>query len=194
MGENPDIAAVGAYMQPIDDHGKPSGNVMTYPVRAADCSSSLRMGFAAPIGNPSAMIRKSAAISIGAYRPLFRQAADFDFWLRLVEVNRIANLPEVLVGYRIHTGSSTQSGRFTQLLNAIFARVAADARRAGREDPLTNLDSISIRTLSQLQIEAVSMQQHYEVLYDLASRGKSLLEAINCLKFSRDLANSTPAL
>ena len=48
------------------------------------------------------MMRKAIAQRVGLYRPAFQGAEDYDLWLRMSEVSKIANLPERLLQYRVH--------------------------------------------------------------------------------------------
>ena len=53
------------------------------------------------------MFRKSAYEKVGGYRPEYEPAEDLDLWMRLAEVGAVANLPEVLLKYRVHPHSTT---------------------------------------------------------------------------------------
>jgi hypothetical protein len=55
--------------------------------------------------HPAVTIRKSAFQLSGAYREGFRHAEDLDLFLRLAEVGKVANLPDVLLSYRQHLDS-----------------------------------------------------------------------------------------
>jgi hypothetical protein len=55
--------------------------------------------------HPAVSIRKTALQKVGAYREGFRHAEDLDLFLRLAEVGRVANLPDVLLSYRQHLDS-----------------------------------------------------------------------------------------
>ncbi|HUY31711.1 MAG TPA: glycosyltransferase [Pirellulales bacterium] len=54
------------------------------------------------LSHPAAMIRRAALVELSGYRPPFYGAEDKDLWLRLAERGRLANLPEVLMKYRVH--------------------------------------------------------------------------------------------
>ena len=51
------------------------------------------------------MARRSALSAVGGYRAEFPHVEDLDLFLRLGEVGRLANLPEVLLDYRVHLAS-----------------------------------------------------------------------------------------
>jgi glycosyltransferase involved in cell wall biosynthesis len=57
------------------------------------------------IVHPSVMMRREAVERVGAYRFIHQWAEDLDLFLRLAEVGRVANVPEVLFHYRMHSHS-----------------------------------------------------------------------------------------
>jgi hypothetical protein len=69
-----------------------------------------------------------------------QHAEDYDLWLRLAEVGRIANLPDVLLSYRLHAGAASARNNVAQVLAALAARGAARLRRSGKPDPLGAAD------------------------------------------------------
>src|SRR6266540_1177188 len=54
------------------------------------------------------MMRRAAVQAVGGYHAEFEPAEDFDLWLRLSEVGRLANLPEVLMKDRQHARSFSE--------------------------------------------------------------------------------------
>jgi hypothetical protein len=59
-------------------------------------------GFGGSLPHPSLMVRTDEIKELGGYREEFPVAEDVDLLLRLAEVGRLANLPDVLVRYRDH--------------------------------------------------------------------------------------------
>jgi GT2 family glycosyltransferase len=51
------------------------------------------------------MMRREAVDRVGGYRERYKHVEDLDLFLRLAEVGRLHNLPEVLLKYRKHLGS-----------------------------------------------------------------------------------------
>jgi hypothetical protein len=86
--------------------------------------------------HPSVMIRRDALLKVGSYRALVgRLAQDYDLWLRLAEVGRLANLPDVYLGYRVHHRQSSVNKLFSQRRAAEIYRLLAKQRREqGIED------------------------------------------------------------
>lgn len=81
------------------------------------------------IVHPSAMMRRASLLKVGGYREQFNSAEDLDLWLRIAEIGYVANLPNVLIHYRIHSGSISATSGATQRLSARNACETAWARR-----------------------------------------------------------------
>ena len=75
-----------------------------------------------PLPHTSAMIRRDAFARVGLYDESYRTAQDYEAWLRLSEVGRVAMLEEPLVEYHIHAGSVSAARRFRQAINGYRAR------------------------------------------------------------------------
>ena len=87
------------------------------------------------IVNPTVMMRKSAVLQVGGYRQGYDYGAeDYDLFLRLAEIGSLANLPEVLLNYRVHVGSLTFARAAYQDQMAFKALEEAWTRR-GRSTP-----------------------------------------------------------
>ena len=61
------------------------------------------------------MMRKEAVLAVGAYRREFQWAEDMDLFLRLAEIGKLANLPDVLLQYRQHPDSVNRSRQKEQI-------------------------------------------------------------------------------
>jgi hypothetical protein len=85
--------------------------------------------------HPTMVLRRDLVLRLGGYRRAFESAEDYDLWLRLIEHADMANLPNVLVQYRIHSQSVTREHTFRQRYRALVARFAARRRRRGGGDP-----------------------------------------------------------
>ncbi len=77
------------------------------------------------LNHPSVMYRKSAVLKVGGYREFFKNAEDYDLWLRLLSANyEIANLSQPLLRYNLSLGGATISKRWVQY---IYHRMAQHA-------------------------------------------------------------------
>ncbi len=197
MLRHPGIAVVGSYAQPIDEEGQSKRDLLEYPVTVAACKSIINDSLVAPINNPSAMIRREVFQELQGYRPQFRYAADLDFWLRLSEKHDMANLPEVLLGYRLHGKNLTVQRNFEQLLHAHLAKHAARFRSRQEPEPAMESDELALADITRFSL---SDEELLGVLRDLFMsalggsriKGKSkssLHKAIACLNWARRIAD-----
>ena len=81
------------------------------------------------LNHPSVMMRRSAVESVGGYHVEFMPAEDLDLWLRLGEVGRLTNLPDVLLKYRQHEASFSERHQRLQLERSAAAVLEACRRR-----------------------------------------------------------------
>jgi len=126
----PDCVAVGASMFIID----PDGDAVRTALWSTD-HSTIQTKMLRGIGgipHPTAMIRRSALMQVGYYRKEMQYAEDLDLWLRLGEIGRLHNLPEILLWYREHAGSISATQRESQI-GAIQQAVYAAHQRRGLE-------------------------------------------------------------
>lgn len=78
-----------------------------------------------PICHPTAIFRKNEFLAVGGYREVSMLAEDLDLWLRMGEQGKIGNLSDVLVKYRQHSASLSESKQLQQL--AVMHRVVLEA-------------------------------------------------------------------
>ena len=102
LEQHPRHALVGCHTQIIDEQGRPVG-LRRYPTSAAQIRRVITRYN--PIAHPGAMLRRSAVNEVGPYDADYPRCQDYELWLRLAERYDLANLDEVLIGYRI---SATQ--------------------------------------------------------------------------------------
>lgn len=193
MNKYDEIAAIGGAMRFIDGEGKPTGASCSYPLTSEACREQLANSTVPPIANPTAMIRKAAFDKIGGYRLQFRKAPDLDFWLRLDEQFKLANLPDPLVDYRSHGENMTHRQRFAQALEAEIARQAALLRRSRRPDPVDGWTRLDLDTLQAFAMPDEEKSRAYRALFDaaLANFGKTRDEAY--LRLAQDCLARLPA-
>jgi hypothetical protein len=80
------------------------------------------------------MFRRDDALRSGGYREELRCSQDYDFFWRLSEGGRGANLPEALYHYRFTPGSVSAARAVEQSLAHSAARVLAAARQRGESE------------------------------------------------------------
>ena len=110
MDVNSEIAVCGTWAKDIDAQGRVTG------VRETPVGRHLEREYwrPSPIIHPSAMIRRAHLNGLH-YDEQIRYAQDFDLWLRMKPIHKLANLPEHLLLYRVHGKSITVSQRDDQL-------------------------------------------------------------------------------
>ncbi|MGN6725846.1 MAG: glycosyltransferase family 2 protein [Tepidisphaeraceae bacterium] len=82
-----------------------------------------------PLCHPTTMFRRSSFEQAGRYDEAFYPAEDLNLWLRLGEIGQLACLPDVLLRYRLHAGSVSETKQTQQVAAARRACEAAGARR-----------------------------------------------------------------
>ena len=87
-----------------------------------------------PFVHGSVMFRKEDALRAGGYREELRCSQDYDFFWRLSEGGRGANLSEALYHYRFTPGSVSAARAAEQALAHSAARVLAAARQRGESE------------------------------------------------------------
>ena len=133
MEAHPDCVAVGAAVRivgpdllPLQDELKPQDHeTIDAQILAGDGSA---------IRQPVAMFRTAAVRAVGGYRDEFSTFEDADLYLRLAEIGRLANLPDILVLYRQRLGSMN---RTKQALHEQCRRKASNDARIRRGLPVS---------------------------------------------------------
>jgi hypothetical protein len=74
--------------------------------------------------HPSVIMRRTEILKLGGYRPEFKNAEDYDLWLRVGRVYRLANVPIPLLRYRFSTAGMTLGKKWQQMLYVQMAVVA----------------------------------------------------------------------
>jgi len=133
---HPECVALGGQLLCIDEDGDPLWPT-ELPLDHDTIDARLMAGYGGALANPAAVLRRAAVIEAGGYRAHFKFGTeDFDLLLRLAELGRLANLPDILVRYRLHPASLTARSRAGQLEEAASAiRDACTRRGVARRDP-----------------------------------------------------------
>jgi len=153
MENHPRIALLGGATEWIDANGKNLG-IHRHPTQ----ESTLRAELATHcvFWHPTVLMRKEAFDSVGGYRPVFLTGHDYDLELRLAERFECANLSDVILKYRIHSGQVSISRRLQQTLGILAAQSSAALRKRGVPDAWDSVEEISPAILTRLGVaEAV---------------------------------------
>lgn len=113
---NPDIAICGTWYQIV-----PSNEIVENPVENEDIKIGL-LDFCA-LGHPTVMFRKFFfTINQLTYDAQFFPAEDYDLWTRITAIGKTANLPEVLLFYRVHEHQVSGKEQSAQVMKSFACK------------------------------------------------------------------------
>jgi glycosyltransferase involved in cell wall biosynthesis len=149
LDEHPDCVALGAQMLLVDPERRPIQR-REAPLHHEAVDAALLRGLGDAMPHSAAMFRRSALLEVGNYRTDRLWHEDVDLLLRLAEVGRLANLPDVLLEYRRHPKAVGAAHRREQ--RATLKRILAEtAKRRGLQPQelrvLPDLPSIRLEDL-----------------------------------------------
>ncbi len=125
LEQHPEVVVLGGAYELIDSEGRRL-RTMHQPLDHETLVRTCLQG-TTPLCHPLTMIRRDALDRVGGYDASTFPAEDLDLWLRLSEVGRLACLPDVLLDYRLHSGSisETKQARQIEAMHAVVARASA---------------------------------------------------------------------
>ena len=98
LEKNKDIALCGTWAINIDENGNEIGEYKT-PTTNKEIRKMIL--FHNPFIHPSVMMRKEIINNVGLYNEKIKYAQDYEYWLRIIKKNKMANLNSFLLWYRI---------------------------------------------------------------------------------------------
>lgn len=124
---NPEIDIVGGQMNIIDNDGKLLSR-RNYPCNGLQLY--LYSIVRDPLAHPTVLIRRNIVDEGYRYDEVMKKAEDIDLWLRILNDNhKIANIPDIVLNYRIEngftekrTGSQQKFVAFARKRNASWKR------------------------------------------------------------------------
>ena len=155
LAHHPEIAVISGAMDMIDENDVYL-RTDAFPTLPESVASEL--AYRSCVSHPAAMARTAILRSVGGYRTNAQYAEDYDLWLRIAEIGKIANLPDVLLSYRLHTVKISTRHYIEQELAVLAVRGAARLRRRGEPDPLELPDArpaLGYRSLQRMFADAV---------------------------------------
>jgi glycosyltransferase involved in cell wall biosynthesis len=169
LENHPDYGMVGGLPEWVDLNGKKLW-LARFPEDDHEIKSALLSYF--PFCHTSLLIRKEAFELVGGYRPVMTQSHDYDLAMRISEHFRCANLPQVVVKYRIHPNQVSLSKRNKQTLCKLAVQASAASRRAGKQDSLNSVREITPAALLSMGVSEAQQQT------ELASDYRSWIESM----------------
>lgn len=132
LEESPDLVCVGGAARVIDPEGDPI-DFENHPEHHDEIVRRQRQAGGA-MRFPATMMRKDAALAVGGFRNPFLMCEDLDLLLRLSEVGRLANTPEIVLDYREHlTNTSRVLGHRWPVYRDLVLKLAAERAEKGSD-------------------------------------------------------------
>ncbi|MHB8170330.1 MAG: glycosyltransferase family 2 protein [Thermincolia bacterium] len=116
MEAHPQVGVCGTWAHKIDSSGKIVGKLK----RPAGNKLEKFLWCPSPIIHPTAIIRNTVFKTL-RYDQAYRDAEDYELWLRVSKVTKLYNLKEYLLLYRVHPASVTSVHRDVQLQSSYKA-------------------------------------------------------------------------
>lgn len=179
--ENCDVAVLGCNAVVIDDLGLRIAKWDNFLVHH-DIDNYHMKGYGGGIIHSSAMIRKDILLKVGGYDEKWKYAQDYDLWLRLAEISRLANLPGYYIKYRKYIGSITVSQTKGQIDTAKSIHCAACKRRNVKIDYSFNSDGTYTTNLDPILIRKKWILDAYHFRYLDGYLGQKLLLVIDKIR------------
>lgn len=132
LDAHPDTGLVGGQIIFTDPDDRPLTS-MQHPLDHEAVLETMMNG-SESLSHPTVMFRRDIARSIGGYSLRFEHAEDIDFFLRMGERAKVANLPDLVLRYRQHQKSIGYT--YAQEQAAAHSRAIREAaERIGAPDP-----------------------------------------------------------
>ncbi len=126
LQQHPEITVLGGQAAFIDEAGKVAG-LWQMPLEHLQMDDNHICSRNVSLIHPTVMMRRSAVLKVGGYRVVAKRCMeDVDLWLRLAEMGRVANLPDVVLKYRRNSKSISSRG---DAAAEAFIKVAKEARQ-----------------------------------------------------------------
>jgi glycosyltransferase involved in cell wall biosynthesis len=127
LNNHSDIVCVGTAQIIIDEDGDEL-TCLSVPSENSVIQEKLLQGHC-PLEHPSVMFRTEAVRALGAYRKDCEAAEDYDLWLRLGEIGKLANINKPLIKYRYLSSSISAANQSKQRESTKKACIEAWERR-----------------------------------------------------------------
>lgn len=127
LNDHPEVVCLGGAHDLIDGDGRLLTR-LHLPEQNEEIQSLALAGHGS-ICHPCAMIRRTVLQELGGYDEAMISAQDLDLWLRLGERGQLANLPDAILKYRLHSNSVSHNRSIEQRQNARIACERAWQRR-----------------------------------------------------------------
>jgi glycosyltransferase involved in cell wall biosynthesis len=120
LDAHPEVGVVGTWAECVDDDGAYLFT-MRFPAEHEEMLRKQR--YVPALLHPTIMVRTETFRLVGPYSDRYKSAEDYDLFVRLSRVSRLANLPEVMTRYIVSPSGATASKRRQNLIER--ARIQA---------------------------------------------------------------------
>ena len=175
LDAHPDVVMLGTQIEFLI--GTVAQRALRAPVDHEAIEARLMKGRAG-LCHPSLMFRTAVAKACGGY-PSAALGEDFDFYLRMCDSGRAANLDRVLLQYRLQTSQATMAKTEQVIRVNHYSAHLASCRRKGLPTPTLDefLKSASLMSHTSWMLEASELIQYRTARIQMAS-GKPVLGAL----------------
>lgn len=156
MEGHPRVAVLGGAVRRIHVSGQPTKTTV-YPTTHTEIVNALST--TNPVEHAAVVMRADAFSALGGYRRGFVHAQDYDLWLRMSEHYELANLPEIVLYYRIHPAQISSTRVRQQVISVFGARLSAEMRRNGSTDVFEGIDEVTAEVLCRLGVDEAAIQR-----------------------------------
>ena len=145
LESHPEIGLVGSFYSEIDGIGNIINTIVEFPVTPIIIN--WRLCFENPIAHPPIMVRKELLDRVDGYDEKYAVSQDYDLFIRLARITRLANISEVLFYWRVHTNNVSKSRNKEQ-------------REAAYEISRKNATQLLGRDVSEKEIQLIWNRSH----------------------------------
>ncbi len=124
--------------------------------------------------HPSVMMRRGKVLELGGYRREFKNAEDYDLWLRVSKLYPLANIPEPLLRYRFSVTGMTLSRKWEQLFYVYLAQATHEDEK---------------KTMAEVTEVAKQMLEKMDKSYFMREVAKGTVQELVSLKLWKDTVN-----
>lgn len=177
LDEHPDHVLIGGVCDFIDEEDRFLRRSMTIFGNEENQRHALKGS--TTLIHPTWMMRRDAVAKVGLYDPSLMPAEDIDLMLRLGEIGRIDNLPQILLRYRMHD-QSVSSRKHQQQLRCM--RTAVERAVARRGIAMPELNNSEFRATGDRQSKCKLKLTYGWWAFESGERRTALIYALKALR------------
>jgi glycosyltransferase involved in cell wall biosynthesis len=170
MRTHPEVVAAGSFVYHMGATRR-HDRLVEFATDSAEIRE--RLPHENPLYHPSVIMRRREILELGGYRDVFKNAEDYDLWLRASRHHELSVIAEPLLRYRFSVHGMTLGRKWEQLFFVYFAQAA-------NEDHGRSLDDA--RRLAEERLAATSRERF------LVESAQWTLIELSRLRLWRDVA------